>query len=535
LSNLRSVLDYEPQILRFGTSGRRGRVVDLTQLEIYINVTGELEYLQSLPRAAGGIVRGEEFYFGYDLRPGSPGLCQAVVQALLDTGMPDAGMKPVNLGPLPTPALTGYALSRGRASIMVTGSHIPFDLNGYKLNTSIGELMKDSEAPVGERVQAVRDRIYGQSATESRFDEKGMLRGGGLTLPAIDGSARQAYIERYCRFFGKLGGKRILVYQHSAVGRDLLVEVLQALGADVVTAGRSDTFVAIDTEAIDDAQLATVQALADEALRGGPLFAVVSTDGDSDRPLILGMQDGKVQFFGGDLVGMIVAEYLGADAVVVPITCNDGIDHGLLAPVVEPRTRIGSPWVIAGMATARARGRKAVCGWEANGGFLVGSDIVRDGRTLTALPTRDALLPILGVLFSAQETGLSLPELFAQLPPRFSRAALLRNFSRASGQRIVELLTARDADGMERIRKQLQTFFLPADGFSSIAKIDYTDGVRLIFENGEVAHFRPSGNADEFRMYAVADTQRRANAMIAAGMAEPKGIIRSIERQLPGR
>jgi hypothetical protein len=36
-------------------------------------------------------------------------------------------------------------------------------------------------------------------------------------------------------------------------------------------------------------------------------------------------------------------------------------------------------------------------------------------------------------------------------------------------------------------------------------------------------------------MYAVADTQRRANAMIAAGMAEPKGIIRSIERQLPGR
>jgi phosphomannomutase len=265
------------------------------------------------------------------------------------------------------------------------------------------------------------------------------------------------------------------------------------------------------------------------------LFAVVSTDGDSDRPLILGMQDGKVQFFGGDLVGMIVAEYLGADAVVVPITCNDGIDHGLLAPVVEPRTRIGSPWVIAGMATARARGRKAVCGWEANGGFLVGSDIVRDGRTLTALPTRDALLPILGVLFSAQETGLSLPELFAQLPPRFSRAALLRNFSRANGQRIVELLTARDADGMERIRKQLQTFFLPADGFSSIAKIDYTDGVRLIFENGEVAHFRPSGNADEFRMYAVADTQRRANAMIAAGMAEPKGIIRSIERQLPGR
>ena len=52
---LRSRLDYEPRILRFGTSGRRGEVVHLTQLEIYINALAELEYLQSLPAAEGGI------------------------------------------------------------------------------------------------------------------------------------------------------------------------------------------------------------------------------------------------------------------------------------------------------------------------------------------------------------------------------------------------------------------------------------------------------------------------------------------------
>ena len=49
LSDLRSTLTYQPHELLFGTSGRRGRVVDLTQLEIYINVAGELAYLQSLP------------------------------------------------------------------------------------------------------------------------------------------------------------------------------------------------------------------------------------------------------------------------------------------------------------------------------------------------------------------------------------------------------------------------------------------------------------------------------------------------------
>ena len=57
---------------------------------------------------------------------------------------------------------------------------------------------------------------------------------------------------------------------------------------------------------------------------------MVSTDGDSDRPLILGVEPDagpapcRVNFYGGDLVGMVVAQFLDADAVVVPISCNDG-------------------------------------------------------------------------------------------------------------------------------------------------------------------------------------------------------------------
>jgi phosphomannomutase len=101
----------------------------------------------------------------------------------------------------------------------------------------------------------------------------------------------------------------------------------------------------------------------------------VSTDGDSDRPLILGVDGptGKARFFGGDLVGMVVAEYLKADAVVVPISCNDAVDRGNLQSVVDAKTRIGSPFLIAGMEEARRSGKKRVCGWEPNGGFLTGS------------------------------------------------------------------------------------------------------------------------------------------------------------------
>src|SRR5438552_1699488 len=122
LGTLRSALTYTPRELAFGTSGRRGRVADLTQLEIYINALAELEYLQSIAPEDGGIVRGQEFYLAYDLRPSSPRIGQAIERAIRD-----AGMRPVNLGTIPTPALAYYALSRHRASIMVTGSHIPFD------------------------------------------------------------------------------------------------------------------------------------------------------------------------------------------------------------------------------------------------------------------------------------------------------------------------------------------------------------------------------------------------------------------------
>jgi phosphomannomutase len=538
---LRSRLNYEPQELGFGTSGRRGKVVDLTQLEIYLNALAELEYLQFLPLDQGGIQQGDPFYFAYDLRPSSSEfvsqeqgrgeIAQAIVAAIAD-----AGMKAVNLGRIPTPALASYALTRGKGSIMVTGSHIPFDRNGYKTNSSRGELLKEQEAPINERVRLVRKKLYEQPLDQSRFDQRGMLKSGHQALPEEQGEARAAYIERFTSFFAgsSLKGRRILVYQHSAVGRDLLVEILKQLNAEVVTGGRSETFVPIDTENIDAAQLAVIQTLADEAAVSGPLDAVVSTDGDSDRPLVLGVdaKTDQVQFFGGDLLGMVVAAYLQADAVVVPISCNDGIDRGALASVVEPKTRIGSPFVIAGMEAALARGKKRVCGWEPNGGFLTGSPISRNGAILSPLLTRDAGLPILGVLFAAEQSGVSLIDLFARLPRRFSRAALLKQFPRATALKIVGRFSP-PADAQE-IKKDLAQFFTPALGFAGIDRLDYTDGVRILFTNGEVAHVRPSGNADELRIYAVADTQDRADAMAAMGIEEPSGILRRMEKAVHG-
>jgi phosphomannomutase len=80
------------------------------------------------------------------------------------------------------------------------------------------------------------------------------------------------------------------------------------------------------------------------------------------------------------------------------------------------------------------------------------------------------------------------------------------------------------------IKSALEKYFTPAFGFAAVTQLNFTDGVRIYFANGDVAHVRPSGNADELRIYAVADTQARADAITAAGVLEPAGILRKLEK-----
>ncbi len=185
------------------------------------------------------------------------------------------------------------------------------------------------------------------------------------------------------------------------------------------------------------------------------------------------------------------------------------------------------------MNQALENGKRVVCGWEANGGFLVGSNVERNGQPLRSLPTRDAMLPILCTLFSALQKGLSVIDLFSALPKRFSRAALLKDFPRPISTRIIELFSPTDPRSeseAQAIRDLLSRFLTPANGFGVITGINYVDGVRVTFDNGEVIHIRPSGNADELRVYAVSDTQERSNQIAELAVAEPDGILRQMER-----
>jgi len=496
----------QPRALAFGTSGLRGLVTDITDLEAYINTRGFLDYLG----AADGVV-----VLAGDLRQTTDRILIAVARAI-----EDAGCRVDFLGKIPTPALTFYALERSQPSVMVTGSHIPFDRNGIKFNKPDGEVLKDDEAEILEAVASVREAEYHRSREESLFSDDGMLH-DTKPLPPVNDEGSELYLRRYLDFFpaGGLRGKRIVVFQHSAVGRGLLVEILTRLGARVFPMRRSETFIPIDTEDITAERLAELQEMADAE---AALDAVVSTDGDSDRPLVAGVDaSGRVRFFGGDLLGIIVAKYLGADAVAIPISANDAVDIELDNVT---KTKIGSPYVVKAMQEAKGDN---VVGWEANGGFLTGSVIEKDGRTLRPLPTRDAVLPILCALYASVNKKCTLTELFSELPPRFSKAGLIDEFPREASLEIIRRFTP---GNFASISTELSKFFTPALGFDAITAVNTIDGVRIFFANGDIAHIRPSGNAPQLRIYAVANTEARAEEIVALALREPDGILRALAR-----
>jgi phosphomannomutase len=445
---------------KFGTSGLRGLVNDLTPdlVADYCRA-----FLAACPEGTG-------LFVGRDLRASSHRLAEDVIAAARAEGV-----SVTDCGAVPTPALAMASMASGAAAIMVTGSHIPADRNGLKFYVPGGEIGKADEAAI--------------------LASRGRGAAGLTATRRFDGGAGGDWAARYRIAFGEaLSGLRVGVWAHSAVSRDLLVACLQALGADVVVFGASDTFIPVDTEAVSAAVRADI-------LRwSAGLDAIVSTDGDGDRPLVA---DEMGRLVPGDVLGQICAGLLGAQTVVTTVSANTGVDlSGRFADV--QRTKIGSPYVIAAMQAAGGR----VVGYEPNGGFLLGFDAM-DG-VLPRLMTRDSLLPIVAALIEGRRAG-SLSARVAQEPARFTATDRLENVPVA----VSAALIARMGGGLAA--------FLAALG--TVAVVDCTDGVRVTLENGGIVHLRPSGNAPEFRVYAEGASPDAAAALMAQAFALVRGAL----------
>jgi phosphomannomutase len=300
-----------------------------------------------------------------------------------------------------------------------------------------------------------------------------------------------------------LQGLRIGVYQHSAVGRDMLAQLLSQLGAHVINLGRSDQFVPIDTEAVSAAD----ETMAAAWCAQHQLHAVVSTDGDGDRPWVC---DEQGRFMRGDVLGTLTALWLGVQTVVTPVSSNTALEKSGRFGHTQ-RTRIGSPYVIEAMQALQAQGHTSVAGFEANGGFLLQTP----QKGLQPLPTRDSTLPILAVLAMAQQGQQPLSALPGMLPARFTQADRIQNLPTAQSQQLIANL-AKDNAALQN--------FVQFTG-SQAVHTDQTDGLRITLADDSIVHLRPSGNAPELRCYTEASSPQQAQQLLSASLQQIQTIL----------
>lgn len=452
--------------LKFGTSGLRGLASELEGQAARRYVAAFLRHAALAP--------GSRVFLGRDYRASSPAIMRDCAAAIVA-----AGLVPVDCGTVPTPALALHAMAVDSAAVMVTGSHIPDDRNGLKFYLPDGEISKADEAGI---VAALRDEMVPDSD-------------GAIADESEAAAAR--YIARFATLLpaGVLEGWRIGVFEHSSVARDLLTTILRHFGADTVSLGRSEDFVAVDTEAFGDAVFAPLPGWV--AQHG--LDAVVSADGDGDRPLLM---DADGNFVRGDALGLIAARYLGAQSVVTPVTSNSGIERtGAFSRVL--RTRVGSPYVIEAMAGAPG----SVIGFEANGGTFVGGNVKAAGVPLPPLPTRDAVLPLLCALGLAAQKGRAVADVVADLPLQHALADRLQDVPSEKSAAFLARLSG-DAD-------YARTLFAP----HGIAGLSQIDGLQFRTSAGDMVHFRASGNAPELRCYVEGSTEAGAQELLAWGLA----------------
>ena len=457
----------------FGTSGARGLVEDFTA-DVCAAFTHS--FVSAMKR---------EFTFNQvalaiDNRPSSHAMAMACAKALIQQDI-----EPVFYGVIPTPALAFTAMQAHIPCVMITGSHIPFDRNGLKFYRPDGEISKADEQAI------IQEQVEFQPITK-------------LPDLAVNQLAAQAYLERYASLFSSdfLAGKKIGVYEHSSAGRDIYCQLFKELGAEVIALERSDLFVPIDTEAVSEDDQAKAKAWADEY----GFDAIFSTDGDGDRPLIA---DEKGEWLRGDILGLLCANALKADALAIPVSCNTGVELCRYFNHVE-RTKIGSPYVIAEFEPL-AKKYSTVVGFEANGGFLLGTNTKVNGKVITALPTRDAMLPALMLLSAAKNQPIS--KLVKALPQRVTYSDRIKDFPTARSQEILAWATPQPQKLLEK---------LAIDG--DVDHIDITDGLRITLAGGNVVHLRPSGNAPELRCYAESQSADVAKSLVNQSLSKIQTI-----------
>ncbi|MCB9982385.1 MAG: phosphomannomutase/phosphoglucomutase [Rhodospirillales bacterium] len=284
---------FSPTILReYDIRGQIGK--DLSKKDAY---TLGLAFGTYLLRDLGTPQAEARVCVGYDGRVSSPGLAEALVKGLSETGV---ACENVGLGPSP---MLYFATKDRKASagIMVTGSHNPADYNGFKMMLANGPVF-------GTQIQRL-----GEIARKADFES------GHGSIAQID--VREEYIARLLKDFT---GKRDLKVAWDA-GNGAAGEIMRSLtgklpGEHILLFEKIDgTFPNHHPDPTVDKNLIDLQ----QAVKENACDLGIAFDGDGDR---IGVVNEKGDVLRCDILMTIYAREVLANhpgaAIIGDVKCS---------------------------------------------------------------------------------------------------------------------------------------------------------------------------------------------------------------------
>ncbi len=401
----------------FGTDGVRGRVGKSP-------ITPD--FVMRLGYAAGKVLASDRsvlpagqhptVLIGKDTR-----ISGYMLESALTAGFTAAGVH-VNLtGPLPTPGIAYLTRAlRLQAGVVISASHNPFEDNGIKFFSGMGQKLPD--------------------ATEHEIEA--MLDGEIETAPSAElGRARRIddaaarYIE-FCKssfpFDKDLRGLRVVVDCAHGATYHVAPHVFHELGAEVISIGAEPNGLNINAECG-----ATHTTSLSAAVRQHRADFGIALDGDGDR-LMMADRDGRI--FDGDQLVYIIARHRVESGtmkggVAGTLMTNLGMEHAL--------GRLNLPF-------GRAKvGDRYVLELLQKNGWLLGGETSGHILCLDKHTTGDGIISALQVLHALKDSGASLAEYSADLmlyPQVLINVPIAKRIDLASAKPVIEAEAEARAD-----------------------------------------------------------------------------------------
>jgi phosphoglucomutase len=461
--------------IHFGTSGWRGVIAeDFTFANVRLAAAAIARYLlakSSRPRVV----------VGYDTRFMGERFAETVAETLGSHGVETW----VCHRPDPTPAISYHIIqNKLDGGINITASHNPAEYSGLKFSSADGapalpEVTQEIESYVG-RIQSGEFPVKGTAPVAS-------LRHTVDPRPAyLDDLRRKVDLKA-------IGAARMKIAYDPlyGTGRNYLDELLREAGAEVHTIHdfRDVLFSGVGPEPSEKNLAELSQFVQEQRCALG-----VSTDGDADR---FGFIDADGTWIQPNYVLALLADYLidvrkipgGIGRSVATTHLMDAVANYHHVPLYQ--TPVGFKYV-----GELIKEDKIVLGGEESAGLSIRSH----------LPEKDGILACLLVAEAVAKRGQSI------------RQQLEALFKKVGAFYPVRINLSLSPEVKTRLLEKMQRDWGKFGG-QRVAKIDRTDGLKMIREDASWVLMRPSGTEPVVRVYCEAASPEELGRLVKAAQA----------------